>query len=253
MAKPRYSVAIAAAVLALAGCGPQSSEESKQDVLTYPFEARQTEFTDADLLYVAYTPGYTGPEGMYDDAYSPLYYENTVSIGEQDYGWRELCTDDYNQAKAWVDSNTDSSQNLGERQEAKFFEFLRYHGNPAPTYFRVHRCAYMNVYQYDFFNRTPDRGTFNHRPLTPEAVEELGEYLWYLRWHGIGGFKVLSSFADESPDALQHTLYYATFGGGDWGLCDSIGLVRRITTVNRTTGAIVETDQPIRAVEGQCH
>jgi len=247
MARP-LSVAIAAAVLALAGCGQEPADESK-----YPFEPRQTEFSDADLLYVAYSPDYAEPEGMYDDAYSPLYYENTVSIGEQDYGWRELCTDDYDQAKAWVDLHSDSSQNLGERQDTKFFEFLRNHGNPVPTYFRVHRCAYVDVYQYDFFNRTADRGTFNHRPLTPEAVEELGEYLWYLRYYDIGGFKVLTSFVDEAPDSLQHSLYYISFGGGDWDLCDRIGLVHRMTTVNRTTGAIVETNESIRVIEGYCH
>lgn len=239
-------------VLVLTGCKPEWADQA-DSLLTYPFRARQTAFTKADLEYAAYTQGYTGPAGMYIDAYTPFYYENTLSIGDLDHSARELCTDDYDQAKAWVDLHSDPSQNLGERQDLKFFEFKRVHPQLAAMHYRVHRCAYVDVYARDLLSPLPERGTFNLRPLTPEAVEELAEYLWYLRRHDTPGFKVLSSFSDELPDALQHTLYYVSLSAGAPGLCDQIGLIRRITAVGMATGAIVENDEPVRTVEGHCH
>src|SRR5689334_4414014 len=210
-------------------------------------------FSDAELLTAAYSDQYTGPQGVYTDAWSPLYYMNTFALGDTDFGWRELCTDDHAQAKAWVDSSVGGSD-LGEREDEKFFEFARtQNGAPFPTYYRAHRCSYVYVFNYNLLDRAPERGIFNRRPLTVEGVQELVEYLWYLRYHEFYRYKILSSSTDEHPDSFEHTLYFVTFVGGDFGLCDAIGLTRRTTTVDKASGAIFEIDTGLRSVQGDCH
>jgi hypothetical protein len=252
-------VAAVAGVVLMPGCDSGYPGDDARDPATYTFAASQSTFTDAELLYVAYAPEYEAPEGMYEDEYNPLHYVTTLHVGRAAEGWRELCTDDSAEARAWLDTHFGGSD-LGEHEDPKFFQFARSDVAMhyiSPTYFRVHRCAYVDVYDYvqvyDDSNYTAERGTFNLRPLAAEAVQDLAEYLWYIRYRNFSHYGVLSSFTDELPDAFQHTLYYVTFVGGDWGTCDIIGLQRRVTTVDKVTGAIVEGNETIRTVEGRCY
>jgi hypothetical protein len=232
--------------LVVAACAPDPQDSGPQG-----YGARQATFTDGELRAAVYSD-YAGPAGMYSDPARPLYYVNTVSTGQSDSEWRELCTDDYAQAKEWVDASDGALPNVTERQEERFFEFVRDKGSYR-LHFRAHRCAYFDPYVYDHFNRGPERGVFNQRPLTGEAVADLGEYLWYLSNHQTKGFKVLSSFADETDTSIQHSMYYTAVVYGDFGLCDTIFLKFGASTVDRATGGVIESNQTIRTVQGHCH
>jgi len=254
------------ASLLLAGCG---DDKQISPVPTQPdaqLAPRQSEFTDEELLGAVYSSD-SAPPDMYADPVGPKYYENTVSLGQSSTEWRELCTDDTDQARQWTEtaatreaasSHSQPTYIDAERQTEKFFEFKRVDpDSPSPglaVYRRVHKCGYLDRSAYDAFNPGPELGTLNTtKPLTPDTAKDLGEYLWLLRYENIVGSKVLSSFTDDHADFIEHSLYETWLVGGDWGGCDTIGLQHRSLQINKSSGTLLEFTETLRTITGKCN
>jgi hypothetical protein len=142
----------------------------------------------------------------------------------------------------------------GESETGKYFQFERvWAEHPADKILsRVHKCSYLDRSSYDRFVRGSILGTFNHRPISVETVSELVEYLWHIENYNISGFKVLSSFTDIRGSYIRHVIYSTNVSYGDWGLCDSIRLVREEYDVHRINGQITYRVVTIRTIDGIC-
>ena len=228
------------------------------------------EFTDEELLRAAYG-GPKAPDGTYQETLenTSLYYVNTISIQPlSDRGdvWIELCSNDIEQAREWAiatDANSSVHRTLkGERETEKFFEFDYRDviaGQPWSLLTRVHKCSYFEP-TLDHLSPEYEFGGFSeavlgllHGPATLEAIQEFVEYTWFTDSYNIGGSRLLASVATEELDSLIVDLYTTVFVGGDWGLCDSVTLMKVTYSLDRVSGEVCVFQESIRTVQGECH
>jgi hypothetical protein len=189
------------------------------------------------------------PPGFYtEELDGSLYYMNSISITpleERENAWYELCTEDAAQARTWSDltigygSGRDSV--ISEKSTEKYFDILRTGGSHS-VHYRAHRCSYLDQTAVDRFQLGSFRGYFMQRPVTPDAVRELVEYLWFIRHDKIGGQSVLRSTPLSGGSAVRHVLITVHLLLGDWDVKDIIRIEREVYSVDTATGEIlVET------------
>lgn len=173
----------------------------------------KTSFTNREILSAAYSD-YRFPSGFYNDPANPgdaVYYINTVSIGEQEgRGNRQLCTDDPVDATSWDEmTNAHSSVKrfltLMDENE-RYYEFVR-RDTSSTVLFRVHKCSYIDVSEWDLQKESGPVGIFNKRAFSRSDVRAMGEYLWYIHNGTNRGLKVLSSFTKTQAGGFEHVMY----------------------------------------------
>jgi len=230
---------------------------------TEPADTNPYEFTDEQILDLIYSD-YKYTDDFYQENLqgASIYYVNTVSIlpvEERETIWFQLCTDDRDTALAWSESSSVNSSYYRDlvlvRETEKYFEFRRvYSKNPDDIILdRVHKYSYLDRSMYDRLNPGPILGIFNVRPLTSEGVRSLIEYLWFVEHYEIRGAKVLFSSNSESDSVICQTILHTHFGGGDWGMCDKISVIKSTYNVKRTSGAITVEAETVRVITGHCH
>lgn len=268
---------VGAALLGVAGCdlfiSNVSSEEAACPSDTPPEIAQgQTEFSDEELRCAVYTE-YKFPDGFYQedlslsgrDGEASIYYENTVSIDSSNQ-WNEFCTNDLSRARALSEKSAESSsyyrQLVDTTVTEKFFEFRRvYEQNPRDVLLsRVHTCTY--IVPFDSFRYAGSLGpldegsafigTFSPVPVTRAKVRELAEYLFFLSHYNSGGVALSSVSRPGDEEAIEHVVYGTSTTYGDFGLCDQITLTAFSYRVNRETGHIQYSKNPIRTVKARC-
>ncbi len=190
------------------------------------------------------------PDGFYfENLPGSLYYVNTVSITpqtERENTWFEVCTDDSAQARAWIGMSVQNSsgnyvRNQGERQTGKYFE-IHMSSERHSVHFRVHRRSYLDAGEFDRLHPSSSLGKFTLRPITSAAVQELIEYLWFIRHHRIGGVAVLSCETATTPQSFVTSLTELHLAILDGSEGDPITLLRHRYTIDRSSGEIqVET------------
>lgn len=219
--------------------------------------AERCEVPDPDAILAAAYGGPRFPDGFYTEelgGYS-LYYENTVSIlpaDERTPEWRELCTDDPEQAAAWSEAGSVNSSQyrplIEARETEKHFEFVR----DGRLLSRVHKCAYVDRSMYDRFHPGEVLARYNVRPVTAQGAAELVEYLWFTRYYNNASAKTLCAATSTETGAVLHTLHTLRIVYGDWDMCDQITLVANVYRVDTTTGDVTVTRSDLTTVEGIC-
>ncbi len=267
---------VGAALFGMAGCdlfsSRMSSEEGACPSDTPPEIAEgQTEFSDEALRCAVYTE-YKFPDGFYQedlslsgrDGEASIYYENTVSIDSSNQ-WNEFCTNDLSRARALSEQSAESSSYYRRLVDTtateKFFQFRRvYEQNPRDVLLsRVHKCTYIvpsNSFRYAGSLGPLDEGsvfigTFSPGPVTRAKVRELAEYLFFLEHYNSGGV-ALSSVSRPGDEAIEHVIYGTSTTYGDFGICDEITLTAFSYRVNRETGRMQYSKDPIRTVKARC-
>ena len=94
-------------------------------------------------------------------------------------------------------------------------------------------------------------GTLNAKPLTKEAVKDLAEYLWLIRFYNLGGAKVLSSQVREDSALLMVTLHTTRTVYGDFGLKDEITVLAENYWVNPRDGAVRHSQHVVKKLTGK--
>ncbi len=187
------------------------------------------------------------------------YYENTISIrrlNERPEYWKELSTNDRNQAFAWSESSSVYSayyrKLVSERETEKFFEFRRVweeHPNDA-ILSRVHKSTYLDRSMCDRLRQRDTIAVFKGEVDTA-TVKELVEYLWYAGNYNFGGAKVLCTSVFDRGSNIEYHLFHTEVSFGDWDLSDHITVSRSIFRVKKGTGTVNYTKQLLRVVEGK--
>ncbi len=173
----------------------------------------KTTFTSQEILSAAYSD-YRFPSGFYNDPAHPgdaVYYINSVSIGEQgEKENRQLCTDDPVDATSWdemTNANSSVKRFLTLMDETeRYYEFVR-RDTGSTVLFRVHKCSYIDVGEWDLQKDSGPVGIFNKRAFSRSDVRTMAEYLWYIH-NGVNrGLKVLSSFTKTRAGGFEHVMY----------------------------------------------
>jgi hypothetical protein len=230
--------------------------------LPYPeFGERQTSFTDTELRQAIYTD-YRYPESFYQETpEGSIYYLNSWSLqtaDEREWPPLPICTENLDTARTWSE---EASLNgayyrplVSERTDPKYFEFKRI--DPDSRHFllsRVHRCSYFQPAVVWWFWEEDTLGTYVPRPATPEGIEELIEYLWFVEHYNLGGSAVLSSFADSTAvtDSVLHRLFTVLAVFGDRRVRDRITLSEHRLTASRESGLLLHKRKEIRTIDGR--
>ncbi len=238
----------------IAGPGSGSGLSIPPDPPLRPF--KQTDQEIADLIYSGRN---RTPEGFYAELAAPppagvshvttthlksTHVDSPGPVSVQSGGY-ELCTDDWNQALAWSEEAATQMDSYGDlvatNAEPRFFEFVRVPREirTALVRQRVFRCAYLDRSTADTQSLVGAGGTLNRRPLTPDDVRELSEYLWHFTPYNNFGSVVLTSSQDASRGALAHALIIAHLARAPTAaICDRIDVLRWTRAVDPVTGAI---------------
>ncbi len=220
-----------------------------------------TQVTDENVLRAVYS-AYRYPASFVTEEYqgaSP-YYENTISIfklNERPTYWKELSTNDRNQAFAWSESCSVYSSYyrklVSERETEKFFEFRRvWEAHPTDAILsRVHKASYLDRTMHDRMNPRDTIAVFKARPVDTASVKELIEYLWYAGNYDFGGAKVLCLDVTDRGPFVEYLLFHTEVSYGDWGLRDQIGVFRSLFTVAKGTGVVVYNKYMLRSMTGK--
>lgn len=255
----KWIAAIVACVL-LQSCGDGPLPIAVM-LLTPPvFGPTDSVFADQQLLAAVYSD-YGYPPGFYQESRSgPFpYHVNTLSIAPpccQPPDWRELATDDPQQARAWAESTVAHSTIRAPLDTVpivteRYIEFMPAANSSARdgVPMRAHRLAYLDRWMFDQMHPDSVRGRLNARPIDEPAIRAVAEYVWYLDW-GRTSDKVLSSFTLPAPRGDTHVLYVTRKIRGDWGVDDQVQLRRSAYRVSLTTGDIVVSETLLRTIRG---
>lgn len=233
-----------------------------------PYRAKsgavKTSFTDQEILSAVYS-NYRYPEGFYKDSAQPgesVYYINSVSTGGQrDSGSKELCTDDPVDATSW-DEMTNANSSVKRfltlmNETERYYEFVR-RDTSSTVLFRVHKCSYIDVGEWDVRNEAGPIGIFNKRGFFRKDVRSLAEYLWSIHNSSNQSLKVLSSFATTRVGRFEHTMYVVQksvidqvkmLQGGDpvsTREVSDLTLTRLVYQVDRTSHKVSLQSKPLK-------
>jgi hypothetical protein len=222
------------------------------------FAPDQSVFTDEELLSAAYATSYKYPAGCYfeNTVNKSLYHVNTVSFG-QDGGWFELATNSRDEAYSWATLTNERSSVVrnftGERATNLFFEFSYLDPSFPDQAFlaRAFKLSSIDRSMYDRLNKGPTIARLNTKPLSIAAAKECVEYFWLYDNYNIGGRAILSSFGNEDTSSVTINMYEISVVFGDWGLSDSITLIKSVYTANKSTGDINLAKTSVRTIAGQ--
>jgi len=241
---------------------PRLSIPRREPVYAPPvFGPDDSTFTDAQLLAAVYS-SYLYPPGFYEEPWETVapYYVNTLSIaprGAQPPDWRELATDDPAQARAWAESTIVHSSypfvlDTATIATDRYFEIPPAQGQRGVP-MRAHRLAYLDRSGLDRLRPDSLQGRLNARPIDAASTRAVCEYLWYLGHRRIAGEKALSSFGRTGADGCEHVVFGTRLVVGDWGMYDTITLIRHDYRVSAATGDIVLHEYRLRSIRGARH
>jgi hypothetical protein len=246
--------ALAAAILALAGCGGSSGAASASPPAAALYGVAQGNLQIAAALYqdAARTPA-----GFYADPAPPgENYVATMHLRSDDVAAVgpsfELCSDDWNQALQWSEtaaSSTGSYSNLvGNSSTARYFEFDRLRPGTPPLYLRqrIYLCSYLDRSGAAPGIASGPAGTLNLRPIGADDLRLLSEYLWHFTPWNNYGHAVLVSEADPLAAGPAHTLVVATLVADGAGPgCDRVDVEAWRHSLAAGSGALVRSLQPL--------
>jgi hypothetical protein len=193
------------------------------------------------------------PNGFSNDSKPSGYqYVSTTQLKNDDIDpavtdsmpLHELCTDDWNQALQWSETNAQLEPTYADlvdttTTDARFFEFGRVRQGEPQFYLRerVFRCDYLNRDAANLRVTQGNAGQFNERPLTSAELQNLSEYLWQFTEYNNFGHAVLKSAGSSSAVALSHTLYIANVThSGISASCDRVEVIAWRHRVDTATG-----------------
>lgn len=157
----------------------------------------------------------------------------------------ELCTNDDAEALAWSERAAQWQGQYADivetRLDARLFEIVRV-PRADPTALlrqRVFRCAFVDRSATDLALESGPAGVMNARPVSPEALRQIVEYLWQFTPHNNADHIVIASSGESEGARLRHTvrmarLVRAAVSGG----CDSIDVIDWVHTLEAQTGAM---------------
>jgi hypothetical protein len=217
-----------------------------------------------DIIRMAYSDTLIYAEDFYSDPseYS-VYYVNTISVtptSQREHSWIDLATDDYQQARAWMDSSTANSSvdrniYIGERETNKFFEFIWDGDSTSTVAFRVHKLSYFEPI-VDRLNVQGDTMGIYHGNMSSNAAKEFAEYMFYR--HRFCNGDVLSDWYSKilESDIEEHTNYYScvlktmVIVGGDWGISDMIHVFEVTINIDKDSGYVTFNSRETRTITG---
>ena len=236
------------------------SEQNGEQIFLPPTIQDSTQITDENVIRAVYST-YRYPESFVTEdlqGASP-YYENTISIhtlNERPEYWKELSTNDRDQAFAWSESSSVHSSYyrklVSERETEKFFEFRRV-WEELPTdaiLSRVHKSTYLDRSMFDRLRPRDTIAVFKGA-VDSMTVKDLVEYLWFTGNYNFGGSKVLCTCVADRGTNIEYLLFHTEVSFGDWGLNDHITVNRSVFRVNKGTGTVVYIKQLLRTIEGK--
>jgi hypothetical protein len=217
--------------------------------------------TDTELWGAAYSsPKYPSDFYVEDRQGGSIYYENSLSVKplhEREASSIPLCTEDPAQASAWSEASAINYAHYRDstdwRETEKYYEIKRvYAERPTDIVLsRVHKCSYLDRSCYDSYQHGDTLGVFNHRPVTPESVKELLEYLWFTSTYNHGGLNVAHSSGRNVGEKIQHDIYAVEVVFGDYGVYDRISLIQYEYLVDTNSGTIwLSSETTLRAMDG---
>ncbi|MFH2010793.1 MAG: hypothetical protein ABI333_29600 [bacterium] len=225
-------------------------------------------YPDEYVYAAVYSPAlfprdfHDGDRGDYLAQYVDSYIFNPDGRFEEDEHWYKLCTDSLEQAVEWSRMKKElhldpwsppPPEPVDQRQTGKYFE-IDYGESPhlyGDGLHRVDRCSYIDRTVYDRLSPGNLIGIFGRRPVTPENVKELVEYLWCTS-HRLGFDRLLDSDIQVGDETITYWMDLTYLVQGDWGMCDEIIVFRRTYRISRTTGAITLEWTDIQSVQGVC-
>ena len=171
-------------------------------------------YTTEEILAAVYGLPTDVPADSYRESFhGSLYYVNTVSVKplfNRELVWRELCTDERDQAFAWAESTRVYGSGVGnvtaERETDRFFEFTQVGRYGWPVLVRAHKCSYLDRFVYDRFAPQPLLGVFNARPIDTRTVNDVFTYLWFIEHYNWSGSSQLESAASDGDGLIEHRL-----------------------------------------------
>ena len=220
-----------------------------------PAQEEKLPFTDDQILAKVYDKAYKTPPGFYQDH---ALKDTAVSLYYHQPGWlasdkdkaRKLVEDFLAKPSAIKDKKIEETKTT-----KKSFDF-----RAGKIWYRVHNDNWFQPkgakidsgLTYQAGAVKPEViGTLKTKPVTAEAVKELAEYLWLIRFHNLQGAKVLSSQAKAGDGSVVATLYTTQVVYGDFGLKDEITVVKETYRVNEKTGAVEFSQQAVRKLTGK--
>lgn len=215
-------------------------------------KASTPRLSDSELEKLAYSESAKYPPGFYRENPDSLIFYEHVSH-------KPLFTNDKDEALKWSEASGKSSSEptvLAESRETnKYFEFKRVDPKTGQSILsRVHKSSYYEgCYPYNCpqDNGTEMIGYLKFRPMTQESVKEFVEYLWHIKYLDYSGPRALSSSIRETPEGYTQTVKVLSFGKGDWGLPDSIGLGKEIFYIDKRSGEVRRRFKTIKSIRGR--
>jgi hypothetical protein len=202
----------------LASCGGGGGEDAaSRPAMASERPVEQSDLEIAQLIYegIPRTPPdfYSDPMPSGQDHVATLHLKNAdVDASASASPLYELCTNDWNQALAWSETNAQSAAvyaNLVEtNDDARYFEFGRVRPGEPQFYVRtrVFKCAYLDRSSADLRVEHGPAGRLNQRPISAQELRTLSEYLWQFTTFNNYGYAVLKSSGATIAGGLSHTL-----------------------------------------------
>lgn len=250
---------VAAACGGSGGSSPETSADKNSTPVARPLPSV------SDVLSMVYDNSYSVPDGFFvdDRASTPSSYTMHHVLDES--GAFERCTNDFQQALAWEDTDNASravqGRFVGSVETDRYFEFARelsYEasiGNindiTSPGFGRVYKCSNTVRDGVDRSQHDGYAGQINARPLTDETVRVFTEYLWQFTFFPTARKKVLESYGEYDANSIERNLLLGfALSGGAQG-CDRIEVVRWTFSADRISGETSKTWQLVDSFDAR--
>ncbi len=212
-------------------------------------------FTDEQILAKVYDKSYKTPAGFYQDPalkdsnFSLYYYQPNWFASDKDKA-RKIVEEFLAKPSGIKDKKIDEA-----KESKKYFDF-----RAGKIWFRVHNPDWFAPQgpQIDSglghqagAKKPVAIGTLKIKPVTEDAVKDLAEYLWLIRYYNLDGAKVLSSQVKAGDGAIVANLYTTQVVYGDFGLKDEISVVKETFQVDSMTGAVTYSKQVLKKLTGK--
>lgn len=255
----RLTTATTASLL-LSACSGAGSNETTQ-----PTEVPQPMVASDAIISKVYDPDYMLPKGFFVDERTNTPQSYTVYHVKDASLSYELCTNEFDTARAWEEADNQSravsGHFVGTYENDQYFEFIRELSYPgdignvpgatSPGFARVFRCASVNRNGVDRNLRYGFGGQLNMQPLEAADVTRFAEYLWQFTFFDNPKRKVLDSFVTEDSQSIEHTMRLAFVVNQGFERCDKIEIIDWTFKVQRTTGNIERQFQPVDVFEAR--
>ena len=221
------------------------------------FKKKQTEFSNEDLILAAHNE-YRFPKDFNYKRFEDgnVGYLTVISVlpdDERHGRYNPLCTDDFNQAREWMEKSNERNSVpyiiTKEKETTSFYEFTLQHPR-NPKFIlkkRIFKCRYFDptIYKIDRITNKIILGKFNIEPLTFKVLKDFIETSLYY-----GGIeKILSFFGEEKATKINFDVYYLLDVHGDYGPM-LIKLYKRQYNLDKYTKILVQSDSLIRQIKG---